>query len=188
MLIGIIGDMGCGKDEAYKQISKRTDAVRLAFADRLKEVVAKAWKIPAKDMKAKPKYVRSLLQIAGTDLVRNQIDNKYWVRYLRNKITQDKKLKKRLESSTKHIIITDVRFKNEAAMIRREGGRIIRIVRGKKNKVRGKATSKQKVHESEMDLKNYIPDYVVFNDGTKKNLGDDLANVLDGITPRTYRR
>lgn len=53
----------------------------------------------------KTDFARILLQIYGTDIFRNRVDDNYWIDRLKNRINS--------ESHAQYIIITDVRFPNE---------------------------------------------------------------------------
>ena len=62
---------------------------------------------------------RNMLQRFGTDVIRCHLHKNIWVDSLERKIV----------NSSKNIIITDCRFKNELDMIREIGGTVIRIER-----------------------------------------------------------
>jgi aminoglycoside N3'-acetyltransferase len=74
------------------------------------------------------------------------------------------------------IVITDVRFDNEAAMIRRECGHIAQVVRHD-NPHRSTST-----HPSNRVIE--LPDAVIYNNGTK----DDLANEVDALLRIHWRK
>jgi len=61
---------------------------------------------------------REVLQVVGTDIFRDLIDSEYWVKVARSSIPKDSK-----------VVFDDVRFNNEANMIKNLGGSIIRIKR-----------------------------------------------------------
>lgn len=62
---------------------------------------------------------RQLLQFLGTDYVR-EVDPDFWAKVVRAKIE---------EAPSAQFVITDVRFENEAAMVRELGGVVVRIRR-----------------------------------------------------------
>ena len=62
---------------------------------------------------------REMMREFGTELIRNQFDQNFWTLSLR----------KRLESSKRSFVITDVRFTNEIEMIRELGGTLIWVRR-----------------------------------------------------------
>jgi hypothetical protein len=59
-----------------------------------------------------------MLQLLGTEFGRNLITNDIWVRVLEAKIEPDDQ-----------IVIDDIRFPNEAEMIKGKGGKIVRVTR-----------------------------------------------------------
>jgi hypothetical protein len=64
-----------------------------------------------------PRYV---LQIWGTEVARRGFHDDIWIASLENK----------LRKTTDDVVISDCRFPNEIAAIRRAGGRVIRVYRG----------------------------------------------------------
>jgi hypothetical protein len=63
---------------------------------------------------------RQLLQLVGTDIFRKHVDTEYWVKLLEYKLD---------DFSSDNIIVADVRFNNEAAMVQRNKGSVILIER-----------------------------------------------------------
>lgn len=142
----------------------------IAFADKLKEIVAALFDIPIKnlydeDFKRSANSLnlsdssghiytyRELLQRIGTEVGRN-IDPDVWIKVVLDKI-KDPKF---------NYIITDVRFINEAEACKNVGAKLIRVEC---------PTSEKMEHSSENDLDNYEGfDITINNDGTI----DDLIN------------
>ena len=111
MIIGFVGRMRSGKDEAYNQLyASGVDIMQMSFAGPLKEMIQKAWKFTDEEMKAKPKHIRDLLQIVGTEIFRHQISENFWINCIDMAIRNNDPLKERIKSDTKHIAITDIRF------------------------------------------------------------------------------
>jgi len=119
--LGLTGKMGAGKDYTFSALKEMTDnVVRVGFADALKAEVTKYlqpadptffWNKPYSDP------VRRLLQWWGTDFRRAE-DPDYWVNMTeRYALKQEPRIP----------VFTDVRFPNEADMIRRNGGLIVRV-------------------------------------------------------------
>ena len=130
MIIGFVGKMGSGKDEAYNQLyASGIDIIQISFAGPLKDMVQKAWKFTDEEMKNKTEMVRSTLQIVGTEVFRNQISEQFWVNCIDMHIRDNDPLKERIKSDTKHIAITDIRFKNEGDWVRGNDGVLIGIKR-----------------------------------------------------------
>ncbi len=129
--IGITGVKRSGKDTACRLLSDLTyesgyTPLRFAFADSLKEEVAKELGIPLahlEHLKNTP-TMRHLLQWYGTEQGRNVKGERVWIDKLDAKI-------KVLTQNPKYpycIIIPDVRFQNEIDYVKNfEQGFIIRI-------------------------------------------------------------
>ena len=144
-LIGIGGASGAGKDVVASCLVEQHGYTRLGFADALKqEVITKfrgtliahlfdvGW-IYTSDTpdvidravqeivwRHRTPLVRCLLQEMGTD-VRRADDPGYWV-------TRWSQQWHQIKASTR-VVVPDVRFTNECAVIREQGGMLIRVVR-----------------------------------------------------------
>jgi hypothetical protein len=63
---------------------------------------------------------RHVLQVWGTEVARRGFHDDIWIASLENK----------LRKTTDDVVISDCRFPNEIAAIRRAGGKVIRVYRG----------------------------------------------------------
>jgi hypothetical protein len=90
-----------------------------------------------------------LLQRIG--MARRAEDPDYWVKRAFAAIPQDTNL----------VIFTDVRFRNEAARIKAEGGHLIEVVRLNQDGTRYYATDRPKDHQSEIELDGYNWDHYI---------------------------
>jgi hypothetical protein len=115
---------------------------------------------------------RGLMQTLGTEWARNTLHPDFWVEIARGKV--ERKLGTywlRDRPGSMAVIFDDVRFANEAAMIRDFGGTVLKIVRPDQEVIA------QSAHASEqLDVE---PDLVVFNDGSVM----DLWRKIDIIWP-----
>lgn len=68
------------------------------------------------------KTPRELLQYVGTDIVRNKVDVNGWVKIAQTKI-------KEWFDRGENVVVTDVRFPNEADVITQLGGQLVKIDR-----------------------------------------------------------
>ena len=139
MLIGLCGYAGVGKDTAARVLLDELSFQRIAFANPIKKaLLALDPIIPSpeeghymrlsdfcdshdwSEVKEYPE-VRRLMQIMGTEVGRNLFDPDLWV----------KLAKRQLEStlSVGDVVVTDVRFPNEARLVRGYGGILVRIER-----------------------------------------------------------
>lgn len=112
--------------------------------------------------------VRRLLQWWGTEYRRAK-DPDYWTKAWGHKIEQ-------YPLDRMHILVDDVRFLNEVAVIRAHGGRIVKIERpgflGANN------------HSSETSLDDYREwDAVIRNDGSLEQLADRVAVLAEALLP-----
>jgi len=95
--------------------------------------------------------VRDMMKFVGTDLVRQLFDQQIWVRSMCRRIER---------SQADVILITDVRFPNEMAMVRDYGGRMM-MVNGVQ---RAENALKKDIHSTENALDGFLEDdYVIEN-------------------------
>jgi hypothetical protein len=94
---------------------------------------------------------RHMLQTLGTEWGRACIHPDFWVMIARTKA-------QRILADGRSVVIDDVRFPNEAAMIRDLGGELWRIDRP--------GITYNCDHSSEGGLEDITPDRVIVNDGT----------------------
>ncbi len=107
--------------------------------------------------------IRRLMQCMGTEVGREMIDDELWT----------KLAKKACDDYAKfgyNVVITDVRFPNETAMIRFNGGKIIRIHR------EGVKPAQNHVSDTNVDLLSY--DGEIINNGTVEDLQTSLKTLL----------
>jgi hypothetical protein len=166
MIIGLSGYAQVGKDSVAKILVENYGYSRIAFADiikvacyrlnpivtydgmRLKHLVdLEGWEIA----KSVPE-VRRLLQVMGSEVGRDLIDPQIWVELTMNS-THNSDL----------IVISDVRFRNEAEEIKWKGGQIWRISRIDRD-------APVNVHRSETDLDNWTFDQYIANNGSLDDL------------------
>lgn len=213
-LIGIMGLKGSGKDTVAKMLPVSWH--RMAFADTLKDITSilfswdrgmlegktdasREWREEvstywSKELGIKNFTPRMALQVLGTEVFRNQFHEDIWVKVLKNKII----------NTNSDIVITDVRFPNEANMIKELGGNIVQVIRGElpewwktaikynkeeehycKDDDKGFVDENGKlwiVHPSEYELAGVIePDYVIHNDGTLDELHEKVDEMIKSL-------
>ena len=160
ILIGISGKKRSGKDTLATAIKVHTTLLihKIAFADALKKEVAAALGITVQELERDKDFYRPILQWWGTDYRRKKFGEDYWTIQF---------AKAFLKSEADMVIAPDVRFPNEAGLIRQSGGILIRVER------EGLPTD---VHESETALDRYKFDYT-FNNTTVDSC-NQFARVL----------
>jgi len=117
-IVGITGFKRSGKDTLAGILRERAGFVRVAFADALKEEVRAFLGISGYDLERDKERWRPVLQYHGCAM--REKDSDYWINRIAYKIAW---------LVPARVVITDVRFRNEAAWIRKHGGEIVRVVR-----------------------------------------------------------
>jgi dephospho-CoA kinase len=175
--IAFIGKMRSGKDTAAARLCEAHDYTRLAFADPVRELALKldpiiyapdetgfgedferlsetVARLGWEEAKQIPE-VRRTLQHAGQGV--RELDPSFWIFEL---------LRKYRAAKPDPIVITDVRYWNEARTLRKRGFRLVRIVRPGATPASGSAAT----HASETDLDDYPCDVVIDNSGSLADL------------------
>lgn len=109
--------------------------------------------------------VRRLLQVYATEVCRENFGQDIWVQLLARRVA---------EEHPAAVVVTDVRFNDEAAWITENGGTIIEITRPGISAVNG--------HVSEAGIDRKYIGHTVSNGGTIDELADALDDVLK-VTP-----
>lgn len=175
MILGLTGRAGCGKDTAGQYLVERHGYRRFAFADVLKtaalhinpiifdgERLAPLVAVHGMDfVKRHHPEARRFLQELG--LAMRGVDPEVWMR----------PLAELANSTDEHIVVTDVRFVNEAEMVRSLGGRVLRIDRRDAG-LSGEAAA----HASETPLSLSVIDYAVDNNGSLHTLYEQLEDII----------
>ena len=201
MIIGICGLIGSGKGTVADVLVDQ-GFTKVSFADKLKDGVStifgwdramlegdtdesRQWREQRDDfwsaeteMEVTPRLV---LQLFGTDCLRNGFHDGVWVSLL----------KKHMLDNPGNYVIPDVRFRNEQNMIRELGGEIWRVQRGDipewygcamlDNTTGSDLMEEYDVHPSEykwIDMNNKF-DVTLYNEGTIEDLGQQVLNMLN---------
>lgn len=153
-LIGLSGKKQHGKNTCAKIIeeicAKKYITKQLAFADSLKEEVARAVGYNVSYIEQHKSDFRTILQWWGTEFRRKHCQNdNYWCEELLSKLWK-------MDSKVTLVVITDVRFKNEYELIRKLGGHLWRVVRPE-------ISLNKDTHSSETALDNEQFDCIISN-------------------------
>jgi len=173
-IIGITGRARTGKDTLAKILMERYGYERLAFADPIREFVAHLVGALPKDLmdskaKEKPllhlggKTPREMMQTLGTEWGRNTVHPNVWVECLADEIGF-------LNWEEDNVVIPDVRFDNEAKMLRSLGGKIIHITRD--------AAAPVNPHVSEAGISPELIDLEIANNGSLDDLERHAQRVV----------
>lgn len=176
-LVGIIGKKGSGKTECANVLIQNYGFQKVSFADKLKQVVSDLFDIPINclyDPNLKETYdhrwgktYREIMQLFGTEVGRC-IYNDIWIYHTEKRI---------LQNSDDKIVIDDVRFKNEANLIKRQNGLLLKIIRPS-------VSQEQSLHASEVEQDEIKEDILLVNNSTK----EDLYKNLDEIFHKFFSR
>jgi hypothetical protein len=190
-LIGLIGKKRVGKDTFAAVLTESYGYEKIALADPLREaalaldpivgtfpmtvdgvlrveewryseVIATLGYEKAKDYCPE---VRRTLQRFGTESIR-AIDDEFWIKAAFTRISERR-------SNGTPVIVTDVRYPNEADAIRAAGGLLVRIVRD--------LPTDGDEHPSERSMDGYPEDYYIDNNGPQEvleGIAEDLARYL----------
>jgi hypothetical protein len=170
-LIGITGRARSGKDTVADFIVSQTGGYKYSFADPLKQMLLPLgidmstpyWQERKEQETVFGVSPRRLMQTLGTEWGRNLIHPDLWLLLADQKITQ----------CGENMVVTDVRFENEAAWVRWYGGVVIHVVRPDATPV--------EQHISEAGINNHIDDMSICNDGTLEELKTNVLLLLQMI-------
>jgi hypothetical protein len=182
-LIGLTGYASSGKDTFAKSLKLRGGFERVGFADAVKEMalvldpllivpgenqndlcyLSELVKFYGWEEAKKHESVRMYLQVLGTDAVRDIIGNDSWVRAAEAKVIGHLR-------EGRSVVMTDVRFENEAQFIKSYGGIMVRIEREGVGPVNG--------HISDTGVDMIAVDHVIFNNGSVDDLGQKASSLL----------
>lgn len=173
-IIGLTGRAGAGKDTVASILSDAYGHVRIAFADALRKEIANSFKIDMRMMDNrfekerispymtiarcddqkfigrmqeldhdihKSRSPREILRWWGTEYRRQTCSESYWIERMEDSIES------LMRNGARKIVITDVRFLNEAELVKSCYGHIWRVSRSSADSLNASHIS-----ESEQDL------------------------------------
>ena len=186
MIIGICGFIGSGKDTIADYLVNLHHFRRESFASTLKDAVAQVFGWDRTMLEGRTKQAREwreqvdpwwaerlnmpnltprlMLQLWGTEVCRKGFHDDIWIASVENKLRRSKD----------NIVISDVRFPNEAEAIKDRGGIIIRIDRPGVEPVNA--------HPSEIALDNWDFDYKIANVSDLVSLKQSVEVLLNKIS------
>lgn len=170
-VIGLAGKARVGKDTAASFLLAASGGYQYSFAEPMRAMLAQLgvdlndpyWAARKEEViPALGVSPRHMMQTLGTDWGRMLICNEIWLimayqRLLRN---------------GPGMIISDVRFENEADWVRANGGRVVHIVRDD--------TAPVKDHISEAGVQVRDADLVIHNNGTLEEFQAHLREIFGG--------
>jgi hypothetical protein len=176
----------CGKSSvASLLIARARRGTIVSFAAPLKEMVAvflcnagvDRYRLGHYSTDAKEAIIpevgrsyRYLAQTMGTEWGRNCVGTDIWAQLTQTTI------RRRLEEGCDLVVIDDMRFLNEARVIRELGGELWRV---RNSAVEQRAAAEVLAHPSEGALADEAFDYTIANDGTWQELVATVRRAVD---------
>lgn len=199
-IVGLAGPIGCGKDTAAESLELQ-GYTRTAFADPLRLAACLTYSIPLRyfndrSLKEDPLpdsalSPRRIAQLLGTEVVRESIRNDIWVsRHLLRIASAIGNQDHIYRTSGKapnsrggvKVVVSDVRFQNEADYVRDFGGVIFKIQRSDAMGVTASTLS----HKSELGFSSGETDQQLVNAGSadhfKRLAAISISRVMDAQT------
>ncbi len=168
MVIGISGKAGSGKDTLGKYLCEEYRCLHYYFAKPLKEGAKIMFaltddQIANKEVPIEPWGIspRKIWQLLGTEVGRG-IDPAIWIKNAEMFIHKH---------PGRTVIITDVRFDNEAIFIRNRGGVVINIVREQQDIIENR-------HSSEGGLSPNNIDLTIRNNGSIEDMCNEVTYMI----------
>lgn len=179
-LIGIVGRRRSGKDTAALALLDQGWTL-IKFADPLKAMVrtllvkagVQIGSLDAfieGDQKETPlgflagKTTRFAMQTLGTEWGRQIIGEDLWIKIAINRAT-----------SLPSAVISDVRFANEAAAVKRVGGTLIKIIRDSER------VDSVDLHTSETETDSIESDHIISNNSTITDLQEQIRAIAKNL-------
>ena len=171
-VIGLTGLARSGKDTAADVICSEFGYRRVAFAGPLKEAAAILLNRSLEEVSTGPRdqvlpefgfTIREFLQKLGTECLRRTFREDFWIVRAEQSIAQAK------AEGARGVVITDVRFDNEAAMVKNCGGRVLEVVRPGLVRMD---------HASEKGVSSGYIDGVIHNDSTLAEFKERVAAIM----------
>lgn len=179
MILGLSGYARSGKDTVAEYLVEKYGFVRMALADPMREallrldphVTVSGMMVPLstavkglgwETLKEDSPEVRGLLQRMGTEVGRDMFGENVWVDYLLTQAYQHDR-----------VVVSDVRFQNEARAIHKTLGSVWHIHRPGVEAVND--------HISEHDLDDYPFDIYITNMHTKQHLYDAVDALIRNV-------
>lgn len=167
-LILLHGKARSGKGEISKYLCERYGYVEIGFADYLKELAITIFGWTQEEIyKNRTPESRKFMQFLGTEIGRAK-DPNFWIKKLEQKLDEP-------FYKNKNIVISDVRFKNEAEWGKSKGGQVWLIMRPYAEEL----IESNPEHLSENDLKDWYKwDQVISNDKTIEDLTGQVDKIM----------
>lgn len=175
MIIGLVGQKRVGKTSFSDYLKTKYNFLDIAFADPIKEGIKIMFDLTDEQVNGNLKEViddrwgftpREFLQIIGTDACRKLIDDDIWIKRLKIELDKQKK---------SNIVISDIRFPNEAKEVKKMGGILIKITNSNIQ------LTKSSLHISEQLIEQINYDYHIENNDSIQNYYNNIDKLITKI-------
>ena len=184
-LIAFTGRARSGKDTAADHLVKKYGYEKRSFATQMKSGIRHMFNLTEDQVNGKSKddsslelttdksvSARHLLQTLGTDWGRNMIDPGIWIHEISNQFEIMKNL-----DNCPGMVISDLRFVNEAEWVKSEKGIVININRSTKK-------IGLDFHDSEFGISSNLVDYNIQNDsGSLEAFLERIDRLMEHSSP-----
>lgn len=174
-IIGFTGKMGSGKSTAIKLLEEvqHKDIILIKFAKPLYDIqeyiyskISPVYQKPADFVKD-----RKLLQFIGTDWGRGTISESIWLDLWKAEVRHARE-----HNPDAIIVCDDVRFDNEAELIRSMDGKVV-LITANNNEDRINSANGFKGHASEAGVSTEYLDFIIENNSTLEDLEDCVRSL-----------
>lgn len=186
VLIGLTGAAHSGKDTVANWFVTNRGFKAVSFAGPLKRTISELFDIPLCDLHnpSKKEQVderwkkspRELMQWLGTDVIRNQVDEEFFVKQM------GWRLEKMVIEEGTDVVVTDVRFNNEAELVRAFPINYILRVDASRRLKQSPLVGKTRSHATESGISDEFVDFTIDNNNIRPALFEQLekfdANVI----------
>jgi len=118
----------------------------------------------------KTDITRNILQLYGTEIFRNRVNDNWWVNQVKNRA---------IASNNDVILVTDCRFPNEITGIYDDNYEVVAI------RIERNINTQEQIasHDSETALDGWkVWDYIISNDGTLEDLKASAETIISDLT------
>ena len=158
-VIGLAGKAGSGKDYLARRVLRPVGFLPFSMAWHMKAFIVGTGRATLEEVfVTKPPSVRTLLQQEGTENGRLKYGEDVWCNTVVTWLGLFRE-----HWGVDRIVIPDIRFPNEVAMVRNLGGKVVRVVAPSRSPAH-KLSATQCVHASETALDNFTLDASVNNE------------------------
>jgi dephospho-CoA kinase len=174
-IVGITGKAGAGKDTAANILIDEHGFVKLAFANPLKDAAKILFNFtddqlydPILKEEVDPKWglsPRKVLQWLGTDILRKEISDRFFLIHMEQRMDQA------IKEGARGIVISDVRFDIEAKFIKNKKGIVLNI----EGRLSGTSLSD---HITEKGISPKYMDNTITNLGTIQELHNKVLDLI----------